>query len=173
MVILTDKHNNQVGSCEKLEAHEKGLLHRAFSIVVFNSSGDILLQKRSLKKYHSGGLWANTCCSHPRPGEKNLDAAHRRLKEELGFDCDLSEVFNFYYKVSLDNNMIEHEIDHVIIGDYFGKDINPDVNEVSDFKFVGIKDLLCDIEKNSDNYVYWLREIIVGLSSRGLTKPRA
>jgi isopentenyl-diphosphate Delta-isomerase len=115
-VILVNEQDEEVGVMEKMEAHEKGLLHRAFSVFVFNTKGEMLLQRRALKKYHSGGLWTNTCCSHPMPNENVQAATHRRLQEELGFDCDLNQAFTFVYQATFDNGLIEHEYDHVFIG---------------------------------------------------------
>ena len=115
-VILVDKTDHQIGEMEKQEAHIKGLLHRAFSIFIFNSKGEVLLQQRALHKYHSGGLWTNTCCSHPRNGETTIQAANRRLKEEMGMSCALIEEFSFIYKAKLDNDLYEHELDHVLFG---------------------------------------------------------
>ena len=109
-IILVDKKDKKIGSEFKLKAHKEGKLHRAFSIFVFNSRGELLLQKRALGKYHSGGLWTNTCCSHPNVGETVLDAGHRRLKEEMGFDCELSEKFSFIYKAKLDNELTEYNL---------------------------------------------------------------
>ena len=113
-VILVDENDNQVGVMPKLEAHQKGLLHRAFSVFIFNSKYELLLQKRASSKYHSGGLWTNTCCSHPREGEEILDAAKRRLIEEMGIDTSLRKVHDFIYKAELDNDLTEHEFDHVL-----------------------------------------------------------
>ena len=115
-VILVDKNDRQVGLMEKQEAHIKGLLHIAFSIFIFNTKNELLLQKRATQKYHSGGLWTNTCCSHPRENESTIDAAYRRLNEEMGMICDLKFKFNFIYKAKLDNNLYEHELDHVFFG---------------------------------------------------------
>ena len=115
-VILVDKTDHQIGEMEKQEAHIKGLLHRAFSIFIFNSKGDVLLQQRAFHKYHSGGLWTNTCCSHPRNGETTIQAANRRLMEEMGMSCSLTEEFSFIYKAKLDNDLYEHELDHVLFG---------------------------------------------------------
>ena len=115
-VILVDKDDKQVGLMSKLEAHEKGVLHRAFSIFIFNSKYELLLQKRASSKYHSGGLWTNTCCSHPREGEDTLDAANRRLNEEMGIKTSLRKVYDFIYKAELDNQLTEHEFDHVFYG---------------------------------------------------------
>ena len=125
-VILVDKNDNQVGLMPKLEAHEKGILHRAFSVFIFNSKYELLLQKRASSKYHSGGLWTNTCCSHPREGEDILDAANRRLDEEMGIKTSLRKVFDFIYTAELDNNLIENEFDHVFYGVY---DTDPILNK--------------------------------------------
>jgi isopentenyl-diphosphate Delta-isomerase len=115
-VILVNEQDEEVGVMEKMEVHEKGLLHRAFSVFVFNTKGEMLLQRRALTKYHSGGLWTNTCCSHPMPNEEVEVAAHRRLQEELGFDCQLNKEFTFVYQATFDNGLIEYEYDHVLIG---------------------------------------------------------
>ena len=150
-VILVDKNDNQVGLMPKLEAHEKGLLHRAFSIFIFNSKYELLLQKRASSKYHSGGLWTNTCCSHPREGEDTLDAANRRLDEEMGIKTSLRKVYDFIYKAELDNQLTEHEFDHVFYGVC---DNDPILNkdEAEDFKWVDMETLNNDIIKNEDNY---------------------
>lgn len=158
-VILVDKNDVPIGLMEKLEAHQKGELHRAFSIFVFNSKGELLLQQRALHKYHSGGLWTNTCCSHPFPNETNEQAAHRRLMEEMGFDCELHKKFDFIYKAKLNNELTEHEFDHVFVGIY---DKAPLVNadEVANWKYIKPEQLLEDIKKNPENYTYWFKEVI-------------
>jgi isopentenyl-diphosphate delta-isomerase len=155
-VILVDKNDNQVGLMPKLEAHEKGILHRAFSIFIFNSKYELLLQKRASSKYHSGGLWTNTCCSHPREGEDTLDAANRRLDEEMGIKTSLRKVYDFIYKAELDNQLTEHEFDHVFYG---VSDNNPILNkdEAEDFKWVDMETLNNDIIKNEDNYTVWFK----------------
>tara|TARA_E500000178_G_scaffold81474_1_gene79732 strand:+ start:181 stop:699 length:519 start_codon:yes stop_codon:yes gene_type:complete len=155
-VILVDKNDNQVGLMPKLEAHEKGVLHRAFSIFIFNSKYELLLQKRSSSKYHSGGLWTNTCCSHPREGEDILDAANRRLDEEMGIKTSLRKVYDFIYKAELDNQLTEHEFDHVFYGVC---DNDPILNkdEAEDFKWVDMEKLNNDIIKNEDNYTVWFK----------------
>ena len=155
-VILVDKNDNQVGLMPKLEAHEKGLLHRAFSIFIFNSRYELLLQKRASSKYHSGGLWTNTCCSHPREGEDTLDAANRRLDEEMGIKTSLRKVYDFIYKAELDNQLTEHEFDHVFYGVC---DNDPILNkdEAEDFKWVDMETLNNDIMKNEDNYTVWFK----------------
>ena len=155
-VILVDIDDNPVGTEEKLKAHEMALLHRAFSVFVFNSKGELMLQQRAMHKYHSPGLWTNTCCSHPRPEENTLDAAHRRLKEEMGFDCDLEWKFSFVYKASFDNGLTEHEFDHVFFGSFSGEPkINPD--EVHAWKWIAMKDLIELMKANPAEYTVWFR----------------
>lgn len=158
-VILVDENDVPRGTMEKLEAHQKGELHRAFSIFVFNSKGEMLLQKRALKKYHSGGLWTNTCCSHPLPGESMEVTLHKRLQEEMGFDCPLKEAFHFTYKTLLDNELTEHELDHVFIGYY--NDI-PKVNadEVVEWKYVNTEELQTDIIANPEQYTVWFKLVL-------------
>ena len=155
-VILVDKNDNQVGLMPKLEAHEKGLLHRAFSIFIFNSRYELLLQKRASSKYHSGGLWTNTCCSHPRDGEDTLDAADRRLEEEMGIKTSLRKVYDFIYKAELDNQLTEHEFDHVFYG-VCDRDPILNKDEAEDFKWVDMETLNNDIIKNEDNYTVWFK----------------
>ena len=155
-VILVDKNDNQVGLMPKLEAHEKGLLHRAFSIFIFNSRYELLLQKRASSKYHSGGLWTNTCCSHPREGEDTLDAANRRLYEEMGIKTSLRKVYDFIYKAELDNQLTEHEFDHVFYG-VCDRDPKLNKDEAEDFKWVDMETLNNDIIKNEDNYTVWFK----------------
>ncbi|MDP3953679.1 MAG: isopentenyl-diphosphate Delta-isomerase, partial [bacterium] len=140
-VVLVDHAGKEIGVEEKLTVHQKGLLHRAFSIFIFNSKGEVLLQRRAEGKYHSGGLWSNACCSHPRPGETVLEAAHRRLQEEMGFDCGLKEVFTFTYKTPVSKDLIEHEFDHVLIGKH---DSAPELNseEADDWRFENPSTLL-------------------------------
>jgi isopentenyl-diphosphate delta-isomerase len=134
-VILVDTHDKPIGQMEKMEAHMRGELHRALSVLVFNTAGEILLQQRAFSKYHTPGLWSNTACSHPRPGEVSLEAATRRLAEEMGFTTSLNESFDFIYKAHFDNGLIEHEFDHVFFGIYDGvPDINPE--EANDYKWV-------------------------------------
>jgi isopentenyl-diphosphate delta-isomerase len=155
-VILVDKNDNQVGLMPKLEAHEKGILHRAFSIFIFNSKYELLLQKRASSKYHSGGLWTNTCCSHPREGEDTLDAANRRLDEEMGIKTSLRKVYDFIYKAELDNQLTEHEFDHVFYG-VFDNDPILNKDEAEDFKWVDMETLNNDIIKDEDNYTVWFK----------------
>src|SRR6478736_5859771 len=158
-VILVDEADRETGAMEKMEAHRKGALHRAFSIFLFNSKGELLLQKRSSKKYHSGGLCTNTCCSHPHPGENIVQAANRKLKQEMGIDLYPEFAFKFIYKTSLDHQLIEHEYDHVLIGQFDGKpEINPE--EVEDWKFVDINSVKKEIEARPETYTYWFKVII-------------
>ncbi len=155
-VILVDRDDREVGSAEKIKAHREGRLHRAFSIFVFNSEGKLLLQKRAEKKYHSGNLWTNTCCSHPRPQEPVEKAAHRRLQEEMGFDCELQHIFSCIYKVQFENDLFEHEYDYVFIGKFDGEAF-PSPEEVDDWKWIDLEELREDVQENPDSYTYWLR----------------
>lgn len=155
-VILVDENDQQIGLMEKMEAHEKGLLHRAFSVFIFNDENQLLLQQRAKDKYHSGGLWTNTCCSHPREGESLLDAGKRRLHEEMGFSCPIETVFSFIYKAELDNNLIEHELDHVLIGNY-NEVPKPNPDEVMDWKYVDLEWVVEDMKANPENYTAWFR----------------
>ncbi|MFA5841434.1 MAG: isopentenyl-diphosphate Delta-isomerase [Candidatus Paceibacterota bacterium] len=155
-IVLVDKNDTQIGVMGKLETHEKGLLHRAFSIIVRNNDGEIMLQKRAVVKYHSGGLWTNTCCGHPRYGEDLEYAAHRRLREEMGFDCTLKEIFNFTYEANLDHGLREHEFLHVFLGEYNGVPIlNPE--EADGWKWITIDELKKDMDQNPDKYTYWFK----------------
>jgi isopentenyl-diphosphate delta-isomerase len=158
-VILVDENDNQIGTEEKIKAHKKALLHRAFSILIFNSNKEVLLQRRALTKYHSPGLWTNTCCSHPKPGEQIENAVQRRLKEEMNMSCSLNKIFKFQYKAGFDNGLTEHEIDHVFVGN---SDTDPDINpdEVDSFKWVSLEKLSQDIKTNPDNYTPWFKIII-------------
>jgi isopentenyl-diphosphate delta-isomerase len=157
-VILVDKKDNQIGLMPKMEAHEKGVLHRAFSVFTFNKKGELMLQQRAAHKYHSPLLWTNTCCSHQRNGETNLEAGKRRLQEEMGFTTELKEVFLFIYKAPFDNGLTEHELDHVLVG-YF--DDNPNINkeEVEDYKWMLLEDVKSDIDKNPSIYTEWFKII--------------
>tara|TARA_B100000809_G_scaffold150237_1_gene147735 strand:+ start:6373 stop:6897 length:525 start_codon:yes stop_codon:yes gene_type:complete len=157
-VILVDKNDNQVGLMPKMEAHEKGVLHRAFSVFTFNKKGELMLQQRAGHKYHSPLLWTNTCCSHQRNGETNLEAGKRRLQEEMGFTAELKEVFSFIYKAPFDNGLTEHELDHVLVG-YF--DDNPNINkeEVEDYKWMLLEDVKSDIDENPSIYTEWFKII--------------
>ena len=155
-VILVDENDKPVGTAEKLAAHKQGKLHRCFSIFVFHPDGRLILQQRAKSKYHSGGLWSNTCCGHPRPGEDTADAAHRRLQEEMGFDCDLKEIHAFVYKAALDNGIAEHEFDHVFVG---VTDKTPVLNpeEADDWQWIDHALLRTELEEHPEKYTYWLR----------------
>ena len=165
-VILVDANDQEIGIAEKLIAHREGALHRAFSIFVFRSDGQLLLQKRAQTKYHSGGLWSNTCCSHPRPQEALEEAAHRRLTEEMGFDCALKEIFSLTYKAQLENDLWEHEYDHVFVGQYDGEP-TPHPEEIDDWKWIDLGGVRKDIHNNPDRYTYWLRVCIDNIISHG------
>lgn len=157
-VILVDKNDKELGSEEKIAVHQNGgKLHRAFSIFVFNLKGEMLLQKRAKEKYHSALLWTNACCSHPSHGELLIKACHRRLKEEMGFDCDLKEKFSFVYKVDFKDGISENEFDHVFFGEFDGEP-NPEPKEVSEWKWVAPEKLKEDIKKNPEKYSYWLKD---------------
>ncbi len=158
-VTLVDYDDNPIGTMEKLEAHRKGLLHRAFSILLFNSKGEMLLQKRALSKYHSGGLWTNTCCSHPMPDEDMHAAARRKLNQEMGIDLQLEFAYKFIYKANLDKGLVEHECDHVFIGSFDGTPtINPE--EVEDWSYINMHALKIDISKHPQKYTSWFKLII-------------
>jgi isopentenyl-diphosphate delta-isomerase len=158
LVILVDNKDNQIGVMEKMEAHRRGILHRAISVFIVNSGSKWILQKRAYDKYHSMGLWTNACCTHPGPGESNLDAAKRRLLEEMGINCKLEELFSFIYKEKLDNELTEYEFDHVFFGIY---DDDPVINtsEVDDWERISFHELHLDLQNNPDNYTCWFKEI--------------
>jgi isopentenyl-diphosphate delta-isomerase len=156
LLILVDENDNQIGVQDKLSVHLEGILHRAFSVFIFNSKNELLLQQRSNIKYHSPGLWTNTCCSHPRPGENTLDACIRRLNEEMGISALLNFSFSFHYKFEFTNGLIEHEFDHV----YMGKtDLEPQLNlkEVQDWKYISISNLENEINLNPEKFTAWLK----------------
>lgn len=157
-VILVDELDNPIGTMEKMEAHEKGILHRAFSVFVLNSKNEVLLQKRAKHKYHSGGLWTNTCCSHPRKEEPILEAGKRRLQEEMGMKCELTEMFSFIYKAELDQGLTEHELDHVLIG---RTNDTPSINtdEVEDFTYQSLEQVSENLTKTPDEYTEWFKII--------------
>ena len=155
-VILVNEADEAIGVMDKMEAHEKGALHRAFSIFVFNSKGEMLLQQRAHDKYHSGGLWTNTCCSHPQPNEDVATAAQRRLKEEMGFNTDLKKVFSFKYKTDFDNGLTEHELDHVFVGEYDG-DLHPDPGEVAAFTYTSLQAVKQSIAAKPHLYTSWFK----------------
>ena len=157
-VILVNENDEQIGLMEKIEAHEKALLHRAFSVFILNDKGELMLQQRALHKYHSPGLWTNTCCSHQREGESNISAGKRRLQEEMGFVTELAEAVSFIYKAAFDNGLTEHEYDHVMIGTYNDKPIiNPD--EVASWKWMDVQAVKDDITENPNQYTAWFKII--------------
>ena len=164
-VVLVDKFDNQIGLMPKMEAHLKGLLHRAFSVIIFDSSGKILLQKRASTKYHTPNLWSNTCCSHQRENENNIDAGKRRLQEEMGFITDLYNFDSFIYRVEFSNGLIEHEKDHIIIGVFDGEP-TPNPEEVDEWKWINIDKLVVDMKINPESYTAWFRIIINKYSQR-------
>lgn len=157
-VILVNENDEKIGLMPKLEAHEKGLLHRAFSIFIFNEKKELMLQQRSWSKYHSPGLWTNTCCSHQRDGETSLEAGVRRLDEEMGFTVPLKETTSFIYRAPFDNGLTEHELDHILIGDFNGEPrINE--NEVASWKWMPLEEVRTDIGQNPDQYTAWFKII--------------
>jgi len=153
-VILVDGNDVEQGSAEKLRAHAEGALHRAFSVFVFNHRGELLLQRRAVDKYHSGGLWSNTCCGHPRPGEETESAARRRLREEMGFECDLTRLFAFRYRLELDGGLSEHEYDHVFIGRYDGEPV-PTPGEVDGWRWVPLDTVRREVKEGAERYTRW------------------
>ena len=157
-VILVNEKDEQIGLMPKLEAHEKALLHRAFSVFIFNDKNELMLQQRAFNKYHSPGLWTNTCCSHQRDGESNLEAGKRRLMEEMGFVVDLKETISFIYKAPFENGLTEHEFDHVLLGKYNGE---PHINkeEVASWKWMPLEEVKTDIAKHPESYTEWFKVI--------------
>jgi isopentenyl-diphosphate delta-isomerase len=153
-VVLVDEQDNAIGTMEKQQAHVEGVLHRAFSIFIFNSDKKLLLQKRASSKYHCGGMWTNTCCSHPRETENTIDAAHRRLQEEMGMQCELKPIFSFVYKAEFENGLTEYEFDHVFFGE---SNQTPTLNleEVEDFRYVGMEELQIEINENPAHFTPW------------------
>lgn len=158
-VILVDENDNELGTMEKMEAHKKGLLHRAVSVFIVTPEGKWLLHRRALNKYHSNGLWTNACCTHPLPGESSLDAAHRRLQEEMGMQTNLTELFHFIYKAPLDNELTEHELDHVFVGCTAQEPIL-NLDEAMDWKYISHKELKSDLSSNPGNYTVWFKIIV-------------
>ena len=157
-VIIVNENDEQIGVMPKLEAHEKALLHRAFSVFIFNDKNELMLQQRAFQKYHSPGLWTNTCCSHQREGESNIEAGKRRLKEEMGFVTELQETISFIYKAPFDNGLTEHEFDHVMIG-YYNSEPKININEVADWKWMSLENVRLDIKNHPENYTAWFKII--------------
>ena len=158
-IVLVDADDTETGVGTKSDVHRLGLRHRAISVLVRNASGELLIQRRSLAKYHSGGLWANACCSHPRPGEAALDAAHRRLAEEMGFDCLLKPLFKTHYRALLDNGFVEDEVVHAFAGAYDGP-IAPDPSEVTEWRWVTFEALTHDRRARPEAYAVWLQHYL-------------
>lgn len=157
-VILVNEHDEPIGLMGKMEAHEKAVLHRAFSVFVLNDQNEVMLQQRAAHKYHSPLLWTNTCCSHQRAGETNIEAGTRRLSEEMGFTTELKELFHFIYKAPFDNGLTEHELDHVMVGRYNGvPEINPE--EVASWKWMSIEDIKSDMKSHPEAYTVWFKII--------------
>lgn len=155
-VVLVDADDREIGVTGKLEAHRRGLLHRAFSVFILNDADELLLQRRASTKYHSGGLWTNTCCSHPGPSEDVGQAARRRLREEMGIDAELTHLFTFLYEADLDSGLTEHELDHVLVGRYQG-DPSPNPAEVDDWSWAGLGDVEEDVERRPEGYTVWFK----------------
>lgn len=158
-VILVDEHDNELGSMEKMQAHVEAKLHRAVSVFIFNSKGEWLLHQRALEKYHSKGLWTNASCTHPAPGETTIDAAHRRLAQEMGLAADLKHVHSFVYKALLENQLTEYEFDHVFVG-ITDETPQPHANEVMSYKYINYNNLQHDIQQNPHNYSAWFKIIV-------------
>ena len=158
-ISLVDEQDNIIGKGERLATHQENRLHRAFSIFVFNNEGNLIIHRRALEKYHCGGLWTNTCCGHPRFGEDLNDAAHRRLFEEMGFDCPLQELFIFRYQTTFANGLHENEIDHVFVGKYSDA-MRPDPNEVSEISIVSLDEIQKDVADSEHHYTYWFANIL-------------
>lgn len=157
-VILVNEKNEQIGLMPKMEAHEKALLHRAFSVFVFNDSNELMIQQRAAHKYHSPLLWTNTCCSHQREGESNIEAGKRRLQEEMGFTTDLEESISFIYKAPFDNGLTEHEFDHILIG-YYNEEPNINLDEVASWKWMSLEAVKADISEHPNLYTEWFKII--------------
>lgn len=159
-VIWVDRDDVDIGSGEKMATHASGKLHRAFSAVVFNSKGEMLLQQRAPGKYHSGGLWSNTCCGHPRPDEETVAAAQRRLMEEFGFTCELEEAFTFIYTAKLDHELMENEYDHVLCATYDEVQPQPDPDEIAAWRWMTIVKVLADMIQHPEQYTYWFKVLM-------------
>ena len=167
LLITVDTEDRETGVIAKMEAHRKGILHRAFSIFVFDEVDRLLLQRRAAGKYHSGGLWSNTCCGHPKPGESLLGAAHRRLHEEMGFDCPLRVEFGFVYRASLDGGLVEHEFDHVVVGRFQGNPA-PDPREVGEWKWAFAPAVQAQLAGEPEAFTAWFPAALDGLLARGV-----
>jgi len=163
-VILVDENDQVLGTMPKMEAHLQNKLHRAFSVFIFNSNNELLIHQRAADKYHSANLWTNTCCSHQRPNENNIEAAERRLEEEMGMQAEnLVDKFHFIYQVKLENDLYEHELDHVLVG-VSNEDPNPNPNEAQDYRWINIDDLKKEIEQKPEDFTFWFKKIIAEYS---------
>ncbi len=169
-LILVDEEDREVGTASKLSAHVDGTLHRAFSVFVFDDAGDMLLQRRAAAKYHSAGLWSNTCCGHPSPGELTEAAAHRRLDEEMGFDCPLRSAFRFTYRAELENGLFEHEVDHVLVGRFAGSPV-PNPEEVAEWRWAAFDYVSADRLASPARYSVWFKIALEQFEARGLPRP--
>jgi isopentenyl-diphosphate delta-isomerase len=170
MLVLVDNADHEVGTCEKLAAHVSGALHRAFSVIVWDCQGRMLLQQRDAGKYHSGGLWTNTCCGHPRPGEPTQSAALRRLQEEMGFTCELTPLGTISYRAEFTNGLIEHELVHVFRGLYEGP-VNPDPLEAQAYAWATLEDTRAAIAQAPENYSVWFRQYVAAEWPTALAPP--
>lgn len=170
-VVLVNERDESLGTMEKMDAHRKGVLHRAFSVFIFNSKGEMLLQQRARNKYHSGGLWTNACCSHPGADEAVAAAAERRLREEMGFSVSLEKIFDFIYRSEMENGLTEHEFDHVYVGFYDG-DIKPDKNEVQDYCYKSMDDIKQNLQSHPDHYTAWFHIAFPRIESELATRMK-
>ena len=167
-VILVNAQDEQVGVAPKMHVHREGLLHRAVSVFLFDVEGRVLLQRRALAKYHSGGLWSNTCCGHPRPGESSIEAARRRLHEEMGVTCAVMPAFEFVYRAELPNGLVEYELDHVFVGWFDGEPI-PDPAEVTEWRWAALEAILADYALHPGGYTAWFRAALLLLGAEAET----
>lgn len=158
-VILVDENDQPIGLMEKQQAHVEGRLHRAFSVLVFNKQGEMLIHQRALDKYHCGGLWSNACCSHPREHESVIEAAQRRIQEEMGFTTAMEHIDSFIYKVTFENGLTEHEYDHILVANYDAAP-KPNPNEVADWKYLSLEQIKKDVKMYPEKYTYWFQELI-------------
>lgn len=170
-VVLVDKDDRPLGTAEKLRAHREGLLHRALSVFIFDGTGRLLIQKRAERKYHSGGLWSNTCCSHPHPDESPDTAAQRRLHEEMGFFCELTPAFHFTYRAPVGTDLTEHEYDHVFVGYVDEATIRPDPNEVAEWAWVSPSSLQKMVATHPEQYTVWFRHLLDRVLSTAASPP--
>jgi isopentenyl-diphosphate delta-isomerase len=166
-VILVDSNDVEIGTMEKMQAHEQAKLHRAFSVFLLNDNNEVLLQQRALGKYHCAGMWTNTCCSHPREGETLQNAVDRRLLEEMGISCETNWSYSFIYKADVGNGLVEHELDHVFIG-RFNERPAPNVEEVADWKYVSVEELKTDIADYPEKYTPWFKIIFNEVTNKGI-----